>query len=296
MIPYIDAHCHIHGLPWNEWEVQGMTGMVGAVISAGNPHVYREILTEAPGPEDIRRLWEHPIRMAAVSEAKHLVRLGVGVAISAMTRVRDWERLIDELPRYLEREHVVAVGELGLDPVQYFGLVWPLEDQARCIRAQLEVAKAAGVPVFLHTPTPKEGKDFLGELGTSELPPRAAYRRTFMERDLEIVRAVGFPERRLVIDHTDASLIEAIHGKTEAYAGISIGSGLRPLDPAEVIGWIRRFGPGRILINSDHIPYRPYDVFAVPRLIREMRRAGLALDIIRRAVFDNANELYGLGL
>ena len=105
-----------------------MTGMVGAVISAGNPHVYREILTEAPGPEDIRRCWERAIRMA------------------------------------------------------------------------------------------------------------------------------------------------------------------------EVIGWIRRFGPGRILINSDHIPYRPYDVFAVPRLIREMRRAGLALDVIRRAVFDNANALYGLGL
>ena len=38
------------------------------------------------------------------------------------------------------------------------------------------------------------------------------------------------------------------------------------------------------------------DLLAIPKTIREMRRRGIDEQTIRRAVFDNANEFYGLGL
>ncbi len=40
---YIDSHNHMHALSWDQWEQFAMTGMAGAILSCGNPHVYREI-------------------------------------------------------------------------------------------------------------------------------------------------------------------------------------------------------------------------------------------------------------
>ncbi|MEK7854296.1 MAG: hypothetical protein AAB272_05090, partial [candidate division NC10 bacterium] len=98
MIPYIDSHCHSHVLSHDAWEELSMTGMVACVISAGNPAVYREVLTEPPGPAEIRRCWEHPIRFARLSERRHFVRVFVAVGVSSVTRVRDWERLVEAIP------------------------------------------------------------------------------------------------------------------------------------------------------------------------------------------------------
>ena len=50
------------------------------------------------------------------------------------------------------------------------------------------------------------------------------------------------------------------------------------------------------MVNSDHVAYIGTDLLAIPKTTREMRRRGIDEQTIRRAVFDNANELYGLGL
>jgi predicted metal-dependent TIM-barrel fold hydrolase len=50
------------------------------------------------------------------------------------------------------------------------------------------------------------------------------------------------------------------------------------------------------MINSDHVAYISTDLLAIPKTIREMRRRGIDEQTIRRAVFDNANEFYALGL
>ena len=132
---------------------------------AGTPHVHREIWKRAPGPEDVRRLWESPLRMAEAAEAKHHIRAMCAVGVSSMTRVDGWERLIDALPGYLENERVAALGEVGLDPGQYFGFSWDLEDQARCLEAQARMAAELKKPLILHTPTYKEPKGIPGRRG-----------------------------------------------------------------------------------------------------------------------------------
>ena len=45
---FIDSHNHLHGFSFDDWELQGMCGMAGAVLSCGNPHVHREIWRRAP--------------------------------------------------------------------------------------------------------------------------------------------------------------------------------------------------------------------------------------------------------
>ncbi|MFQ5839147.1 MAG: TatD family hydrolase [Candidatus Methylomirabilales bacterium] len=293
---YIDAHSHAHGLPWDHWEILGMTGCAAVVLSCSNPHATREIYNTPPGPDEMIRSWEQPLRLARVAEKVHLFKVYTAVAVSSQTRIRDWEQLLEPLRVYLKDPLVVAVGELGLDPVQYFGLAWPIEEQTEALTAQLQIAKETDKPVILHTPTPKEARDFLVDLTTEALPPPGVYKRTYLEADLDLVARVGLDERRLVVDHADASIIEFVLRETEAWIGISIGSSLRPTGPGEAAALVERYGPDRIMLNSDHLAYMSVDPFAIPRAAREMVRRGLGETAIRRVLFENACDFYGLDL
>lgn len=53
--------------------------------------------------------------------------------------------VLDELPRYLVKDQVVAVGEIGYDSMT------PAEDTA--LAAQLQLAADHGLPALVHTPT-----------------------------------------------------------------------------------------------------------------------------------------------
>ncbi len=293
---YIDSHNHMHALSWDQWELFAMTGMAGAILSCGNPHVYREIWETPPTAEDIFRFWDSPIRMARVAEEKHFMRLRCAVGVSSMTRVEGWEELIEKLPEYLDDPHVAAVGEAGLDPSQYFQLSWPLEDQARCLEAQARIAADKGKPLILHTPTPKKSRDFLGKVAVQEEISPEEFRLHYLRRDLEIIDRAGLDPGLLVIDHVDGTIIDFVHRQTRAWCAISIGSALRPIHPDQVTKWVKEYGPGRIMLNSDHLGYRSIDFYSVPKTLRAMRRAGIPDAEIRCVSFDNANGLFRLGL
>ena len=293
---YIDSHNHMHVLNWDEWELLGTTGMRATVLSCGNPHLYREVWDEAPGYDDIMRFWEGPIDMVQPLEVQHFIQIRCAVGISSMTRVNDWEKLLEMLPRFLEAESVVALGEIGLDPTQYFSLAWPMEEQAACFEAQVELAKKHDKPIVLHTPTPKKSKDFLGDVAMQADAPPDQIRLRYTQKDLELIRKTGFDEARLAVDHTDATTVEYIHKNTRAMCAVSIGSALRPIAPAQVITWVETFGPDRIMLNSDHLGYRPIDILSVPKTLRAMRNAGLSEEAIRKVSFENAKKFYHLTL
>ena len=295
MIPYIDSHCHSHVLPHDAWEELSMSGMQACVISAGNPAVYREVLTEPPGPAEIRRCWEHPIRFARLSEKRHFVRVFVAVAVSSVTRVREWERLVEALPEVAKDPAVIAIGEVGLDPVQHFGLTWPMADQEACFAAQVEMAKALDLPLILHTSSPRRPGEQIPQRG-ADLPPEERHRLHYLERDMAIINKIGLDHARLIVDHVDESIVEYVHRETAAWAGISTGSLQRHIAATAVADMVTRYGPDRILLNSDHVGYRAIDLFSVPKALRELRRRGLADADVRRVAFDNANHVLRLSL
>jgi predicted metal-dependent TIM-barrel fold hydrolase len=81
--------------------------------------------------------------------------------------------VIDLLPRYLSKDGVVAVGEIGYDDMT--------SEEDKYFAAQLELALRFDLPVLIHT------------------PHRDKKRGT--ERSLALIREVGFPEERALIDH-----------------------------------------------------------------------------------------------
>jgi len=295
VIPYIDSHCHTHGFPYDAWETIGSTGVAAVVISAGNPHVHREIHDEVPDFNDVRRYWEEPIRFSKSAENMHFFKVFVGVGISFMTRVDQWEQALDLIPELLKKSNVVAIGETGIDPVQYFGMRWPIEEQKIVFEEQVRLAKKLDVPFILHTPTPKKSRDFLHELAVSEIP-NEEYKRYFLDFDMEIINKVGLDHKRLVIDHVDETILEYVLEETDAYIGIGVGQTMRHTNPQYFADVVERHGPDRLMVNSDHVAYVSNDLLAIPKTIRELRRRGVKDLNIRKAVFSNANEFYGLNL
>ena len=295
VIPYIDSHCHTHGFPYDAWETIGSTGVAAVVISAGNPHVHREIHDEVPDLNDVRRYWEEPIRFSKSAEDMHFFKVFVGVGISFMTRVDQWEQALDLIPELLKKSNVVAIGETGIDPVQYFGMRWPIEEQKIVFEEQVRLAKKLDVPFILHTPTPKKNRDFLHELAVSEIP-NEEYKRYFLDFDMEIINKVGLDHKRLVIDHVDETILEYVLEETDAYIGIGVGQTMRHTNPQYFADVVERHGPERLMVNSDHVAYVGNDLLAIPKTIRELRRRGVKDLNIRKAVFSNANEFYGLNL
>ncbi|MGI9382986.1 MAG: TatD family hydrolase, partial [Methyloligellaceae bacterium] len=264
-------------------------------ISAGNPHVHREIHDEVPDLADVRRYWEEPIRFSEGAEKMHFFKVFVGVGISFMTRVAQWEEALELVPDLLKKPNVVAIGETGIDPVQYFGMRWPLEEQKVAFEAQVQLAKDLDVPFILHTPTPKKSRDFLHELAVSEIP-NEDYKRFFLEMDMEIIDRVGLDHGRLVIDHVDETILDYALNETNALIGIGVGQTLRHTNPQFFADVVEQHGPDRLMINSDHVAYVGADLLAIPKAIRELRRRGVEDAAIRKAVFQNANDFYDLNL
>ena len=295
VIPYIDSHCHTHGFPYDAWETIGSTGVAAVVISAGNPHVHREIHDEVPDLADVRRYWEEPIRFSESAEKMHFFKVFVGIGISFMTRVDQWEQALELIPDLLKKPNVVAIGETGIDPIQYFGMRWPLEEQKIVFEEQVRLAKELNVPFILHTPTPKKSRDFLHELAVSEIP-NENYKRHFLDMDMEIINKIGLDHKRLVIDHVDETILEYALKETNAYIGIGIGQTLRHTNPEFFADTVERYGPERLMVNSDHVAYVGTDLLAIPKTIRDLRRRGVDVADIGKAVFDNANEFYELNL
>lgn len=53
MISYIYSHNHVPFLPRDAWELLGMCGIQGAVISAGSPYLSGCVRSEVPGPSEM---------------------------------------------------------------------------------------------------------------------------------------------------------------------------------------------------------------------------------------------------
>lgn len=296
VIPFIDSHSHIHGLPYDTWETLGATGIAATILSAGNPHALREIHKEVPDLIDIQRFWDGPINLAELAEEKHFFKAFVAIGISMMTKVNQWEQAIELMPKYLKHPLVVAIGETGIDPVQYFNMVWPIDEQKQALTEQVQIAKDLNIPLILHTPSPKKGHDFRGfNLGKTDIPAEN-YKRHFLEMDLDIINRIGLDHRKLVIDHVDDTIIDFVLNETNSYVGIGVGVTFRNTNPQFFADIVERYGPDRLMINSDYVAYISCDWLAIPKAIREMRRRSIDPKAIQQVVFDNANIFYDLAI
>jgi uncharacterized protein len=169
-------------------------------------------------------------------------------------RLRD--DVIALLPRFLEKDGVVGVGEIGYDDVT------AAEEVA--FAAQLELARERGLPALVHT------------------PHRDKKRGT--ERSLALVREVGIDEALVLIDHNNEETLPLVRA-TGCWAGHSIYPDTK-MTEERMVALLQRFGTERMIVNSA-ADWGKSDPLKVPLTAQAMARAGFADGDIETVVWRN---------
>jgi predicted metal-dependent TIM-barrel fold hydrolase len=166
------------------------------------------------------------------------------------------EDVLKILPRYLEKDGVVGVGEVGYDEIN--------DKEEKAFAEQLELAKKTGLPALVHT------------------PHRDKKRGT--ERSLALVKEVGIDEGRVLIDHNNEETLPLVL-KTGCWAGHSIYPDTK-MTEERMVALVRRYGTARILVNSA-ADWGKSDVLKVPKTAAAMRAAGITEEDIETVVWHN---------
>jgi hypothetical protein len=166
------------------------------------------------------------------------------------------EGVLALLGLYVEKDGVVAVGEIGYDDVT------PAEE--RYFAAQIELAKDAGLPILIHT------------------PHRDKKRGT--ERTLSLVKESGFPPELTLVDHNTEETLPSVLD-SGCWAGHSIYPKTK-MDEARMVTIVQRYGAERILINSA-ADWGVSDPLKVPKTARAMREAGISDAAIETICWKN---------
>jgi uncharacterized protein len=169
--------------------------------------------------------------------------------------------VLDLLPRYLEKDGVVAVGEIGYDSMT------PAEDQALAV--QLALAVSHELPALVHTPHRDKA---------------AGTRRT-----LDVVKEAGIDAGRVLVDHLNEVTIELVHD-SGCWMGFSIYPDTK-MSPPRMVEILKRYGPERILVNSA-ADWGKSDPLLTVATATAMLDAGFGADDVDRVLWRNPVEFY----
>jgi len=165
------------------------------------------------------------------------------------------------LPRYLAKDGVVAVGEIGYDAMT------PAEDEA--LRAQFDLAREFELPALVHTPHRDKA---------------AGTRKT-----LELVEETGVAPETVLIDHNNEITVREVHA-SGCWAGFSIYPNTK-MDEYRMVRILEDIGTDRILINSA-CDWGVSDPLKVAKTVAAMQEAGFDEDDIDKVVWRNPLEFF----
>ena len=170
--------------------------------------------------------------------------------------------VLDEIPRYLIKEGVVAVGEIGYDSMT------PAEDEA--FSRQLELAREYSLPAMVHTPHREK---------------LAGTRRT-----LDVVRESGIAPGMVVVDHLNETNVEMVKD-AGAWMGFSIYPDTK-MDEQRMVAILRAYGTEKVLVNSA-ADWGRSDPLKTLSTANAMLAAGFTADDVDKVLWRNPVEFYG---
>jgi predicted metal-dependent TIM-barrel fold hydrolase len=170
--------------------------------------------------------------------------------------------VIELLPRYLCKEGVAAVGEIGFDD--------QTQSEEKYFRKQLEMAAEYHLPVLIHTPHRDKKKGTI--------------------RSIDLIRDVGFPEERALIDHNTEETLPIVLA-TGCWAGHSIYPNTK-MDEQRMTKLVMEYGSERIIINSA-ADWGMSDPLKVPKTVAVMTESGIAASTIEKIVWENPATFFG---
>jgi predicted metal-dependent TIM-barrel fold hydrolase len=258
MMRLFDPHIHMTSRTTDDYQAMAAAGIAAIVEPAfwlGQPrtHVgsFEDYFLSLVGWERFR---------AQQFGIRHFCTLALNPKEANNPKVADG--VLALLPRYLEKDGVVAVGEIGYDDQT------PAEDQV--FAAQVELALAHKLPVLIHT------------------PHRDKKRGT--ERSIALLREMKFPPELALIDHNNELTLPSVLD-AGCWAGHSIYPATK-MDEPRMVSLVQQFGAEKILVNSA-ADWGVSDALKVPKTVAALRAAGVSEDDVETICWRNPVRFFG---
>jgi predicted metal-dependent TIM-barrel fold hydrolase len=252
----LDPHIHMTSRTTDDYEAMYTAGVRAVVEPAfwlGQPRTSVGSFTDY---FDSLLGWER--FRAAQFGIRHHATIALNPKEANDPRCRE---VLAEIPRYLLKDGVVAVGEVGYDSMT------PEEDEV--FAAQLQMAREAELPVLVHTPH----RDKL-----------AGTRRT-----LDVVQESGLSPERVLVDHLNETNVALVRD-AGAWAGFSIYPDTK-MDEDRMVALLKEYGTERMIVNSA-ADWGRSDPLKTARTGHAMLAAGFSEDDVDQVLWRNPVAFY----
>jgi len=249
---YFDPHIHMLSRTTDDYENMAAAGILGVVEPAfwqGQPRTGVDSFVDY---YNALIGWEH--FRASQFGIRHYCTMGMNP--KEANQVALAEEVLKILPRYCQKDTVVAVGEIGYDDQT------PEED--RFFAEQMEMAVEYDLPVLIHTPHRDKVK------GT--------------ERTIALVREVGIKEEMVIIDHLNEQTLPMVL-ETDCWRGHSIYP-FTKMSEQRMVELLKQYGTEKMVVNSA-ADWGRSDPLKVPKTGAEMLKAGFSEAEVEKVLFEN---------
>lgn len=189
----------------------------------------------------------------------HLCTMALNPREANDDRVND--AVMEVLPRFLEKDSVVGVGEIGLDDQT------PKEE--KYYRAQLELGLDHDLPILVHTPHRDKKRGF--------------------ERCIDILKDMDYPMHKVLLDHGNEETIR-ITRDLGCVSGFSIYPQTK-MSPERMVAIVLEYGVDGMICNSA-CDWGVSDPLSVPKTVALLQEAGVSDEQIEQLVWHNPIDFF----
>jgi len=254
---YFDSHIHMLSRTTDDYENMAAAGVIGLVEPAfwqgqprTQPGTFIDYYDSLVGWERFR---------ASQFGMRHFCTIGINP--KEANDVALAEQVMKLLPRYLEKDGVVGVGEIGYDDIT--------DAEERFFAEQLQLAKEMNLPALVHTPH----RDKV----------------TGTQRTLALVREVGIPEHLVVVDHLNEQTLPLVLD-TDCWRGHSVYPHTK-MSEERMVALLKQYGTDKMIVNSA-ADWGRSDPLKVPKTGAAMLAAGFSEVEVEKVLFENPINYY----
>ncbi|MCB0633001.1 MAG: TatD family hydrolase [Saprospiraceae bacterium] len=172
------------------------------------------------------------------------------------------EEVMDLLPKFVMKEGVVGIGEIGYDD--------QTDAEDKYYRLQLELAKKVDMPVQIHTPHRDKKK------GTY--------------RSMDVCEEHELDPTWVIVDHNNEETVKEVLDRG-FWAAFTIYP-FTKMGNERMVEIVKQYGPERIMVNSA-ADWGISDPLAVPKTARLMLERGIPEEHVHAVCYQNALEAFG---
>jgi predicted metal-dependent TIM-barrel fold hydrolase len=171
------------------------------------------------------------------------------------------DAVLEILPRYVQKDGVVGIGEIGFDD--------QTDTEERIFRAQIALAIENDLPILVHTPH----RDKLGGF----------------QRAIDVNTDMGIPMEHVLLDHGNEQTIKMTKD-LGCWSGFSVYPNTK-MSPQRMTEIIQEYGVERMIVNSA-ADWGVSDPLMIPRTVLKMQQARIPDATIEKLVWHNPLDFF----